>query len=55
MVVVFAGHASARFLARWRPETTGNSYVIVVEQDSKGSVEQNLAAALDAHLPAPKI
>ncbi|MFN7931824.1 MAG: hypothetical protein U0R19_00780 [Bryobacteraceae bacterium] len=54
MVVIFAGHASGRFLARWRPESTASTHVIVIEQDSKSGLEQRLATALETLLSSPK-
>lgn len=48
LVVVFSGHASSRFLARWKPESAAGSHVIVVEQDSKEDIVQRVAAAVDA-------
>jgi len=48
MVVIFSGHASPRFLARWRPESKANVHVIVLEQDSRDAPVQRLAAALES-------
>ncbi len=48
MVVVFAGHASGRFLARWKPESTASTHVIVIEEDSKADSERRVEEALAA-------
>lgn len=48
MAVIFSGHASPRFLARWRPESRGDVHVIVLEQDSREAPTERLCAALES-------
>lgn len=48
MVVIFSGHASPRFLARWRPESGANVHVIVLEQDNREDATQKLTAAMES-------
>ncbi|MBL8173119.1 MAG: hypothetical protein JNK48_00530 [Bryobacterales bacterium] len=55
MVVIFCGHASPRFLARWRPESRAAAHVIAVEQDSREAAAQRAMKALESVCPGPRM